>query len=103
MQTFILHLDGTPEAARRALGAVACIMVRSPEGKRVLDKGRTITEEDVETLASLSGVDIPLLMPEEGDVHEDDAALRLGRAAAGDCISVQVPKEARARLVAARS
>src|SRR5438552_2800843 len=36
MKALVVHLDGTPEAARRALGAVVCANVRSAEGKRLL-------------------------------------------------------------------
>src|SRR5919204_6665977 len=100
MKALMLHLDGTPETARHALGAVVCVNVRSAEGKRLLNKGQTVAEGHLPGLAALEGVELSLLVPEPGDIHEDEAAMRLGRAAAGPGVNVTGPVEARARLVA---
>lgn len=103
MYALSLLLDGTRETAARALGAVVCAIIRGADGKRLFDKGQVIGVPDLEGLAALSGVKVPLLVPEEGDVHEDAAALRLGKLVAGQGIHVHGPREARARLVAAHS
>lgn len=103
MYALSLLLDGTRETASRALGAVVCAIIRGADGKRIFDKGRTIGEADLDVLAGLSDIKVPLLMSEEGDVHEDTAAMRLGQMAAGEGIKVQGPREARARLIAAHS
>src|SRR5262245_58204359 len=100
MRTFTLHLDGTRQTARLAWGPVACGNVRVPGGQRVLAKGQVVVGEDVAALAELRGVELSLVMPEEGDLHEDEAALRLARAAAGPGVVIEGPVEARARLVA---
>src|SRR5919204_1303914 len=100
MKALVLQLDGTPETARRALGAVVCANVRSVEGKRLLSKGQTVAEGHLPALGELDGVELSLLVPEPGDIHEDEAAMRLGRAAAGPGVRVSGPVEARARLVA---
>src|SRR5205085_2849653 len=100
MQPFTLQLDGTPQTARQALGAVVCATVRSMSGKRLLDKGHIVTESDLATLIPLRDAELSLLMPGEGDLHEDEAALRLARAAAGDGVEVTGSVGARARLVA---
>lgn len=100
MKAFILEIDGTPENARRALGSVVVAAIRSPEGRRLFDKGHVITEADLPVLLSLATARVPLLRPEEGDVHEEEAALALGGAAAGEGIEVLAAPEGRARLVA---
>ena len=101
MRSFTLHLDGTQETARLALGAVACANVRAPGGGRALEKGQAVSEEDLAALEELRGVELSLVMPDAGDLHEDEAALRLGRAAAGPGVIAEGPVEARARLAAA--
>src|SRR4051794_34286497 len=101
MKALVLRLDGTKETARRALGTVVCANVRLAEGKRLaLRKGQTVTESQLPALEALHGVDLSLLVPEPGDMHEDEAAMRLGRAAAGVGVGVAGPSEARTRLVA---
>jgi hypothetical protein len=101
MQALTLTLDGTHHTARRALGAVSCRIVRSPDGKRLFDKSHLFGEEDIPALLSLRGLELSLLMPEEGDIDESEAAMRLGRALAGPGINLTGPSGARARLVAA--
>ncbi len=101
MRAFMLTLDGTAHTARQALGAVVCAGVRGPDGRRLLTKGHIVREEDLPVLARTAQVTLSLLMPEEGDLHEDEAAMRLGRAVAGPGVEVRGPAEARARLVAA--
>src|SRR5690242_4076563 len=98
-----LILDGTRETAAQVLGGVVCAIIRTPEGKKVFSKGHVIEDRDLDTLAAISNVAVPLLMPENGDLHEDAAAMRLGQLVAGVGISVQGPREARARLVATHS
>ncbi|MFL5732990.1 MAG: hypothetical protein ACJ78Q_07285 [Chloroflexia bacterium] len=100
MKALLLHLDGTAQTARTALGAVAGRDLRSLDGKRLLRKGQTVAENHLPVLAELHDLDLSLLIPEPGDVHEDEAAMRLGRAAAGPGVRVEGPKEAKARLVA---
>src|SRR5437667_8567358 len=100
MKAFALLLDGTLESARRALGAVACANVRSLQGKRLFDKGHIFAEGDLAALSKTQGIELSLIMPEEDDIHEDEAALRLGRAVAGQGVDVTGPSEAKVRLVA---
>jgi molybdenum cofactor cytidylyltransferase len=47
-------------------------------------KGRRLSPEDLHQLAAAPpGPVVSVLVPEAGDLHEDDAALRLARAVAG--------------------
>jgi hypothetical protein len=91
MRPFILQLNGTEYIARHALGAVVCARVRAPNGKRLFEKGQVIGEADLPALLGAEGSSLSLIMPEEGDLHEDEAAMRLGRAAAGEGIEVAAP------------
>src|SRR5215216_6579799 len=100
MHAFTLQLDGTQESAHRALGAVVCGRVRAPNGKRLFEKGQVIGEADFPALLNAAGSSLSLIMPDEGDLHEDEAAMRLAKAAAGPGVEVTGPVEARARLVA---
>jgi hypothetical protein len=69
-------------------------------------KGRRLSAADLACLASPSVTAEPagavsLLLLEPGDVHEDDAALRLAAAVAGDGLTVHGPAESRVDLRAA--
>lgn len=101
MKALLLHLDGTEETVRHALGAVAIAIVRTSGGKRLFNKGHVITQDDLPALREAGQIEIPLLVPEEGDVHENEAAMRLGHALAGEGVEVLGPSEARSKLVAA--
>jgi molybdopterin biosynthesis enzyme len=65
-------------------------------------KGHVITGEDIGELVKLGKEKVFVLDLEEGDVHEDEAGIRLGRAAAGPGINCSPPKESRVNLFAAR-
>jgi hypothetical protein len=69
-------------------------------------KGRQLTTADLDALASADpsvvGVDeITLIVPGEGDLHEDEAALRLAAGVAGPGLERRGPSESRVDLVAA--
>jgi hypothetical protein len=70
-------------------------------------KGRRLTADDLARLAgdaSLTGADVepPLvvLVPEPGDLHEDEAAVRLAGAVAGPGLELRGPAESRVDLLA---
>ena len=58
-------------------------------------KGHIIKQEDVPALLKLGKENIYILDLESNEVHEDEAAIRLGRAAAGDGVTWSGPKESR--------
>lgn len=64
-------------------------------------KGRRLTAED---LAALAGADpgdpVTILVQEPGELHEDDAALRLAAAVAGPGLTVRGPAQSRVDLIA---
>ena len=69
-------------------------------------KGGRLSAADLDALATADpaavGVDVvTVIVPEEGDLHEDDAALRLAAAVAGPGLEQRGPNESRVDLVAA--
>lgn len=68
----------------------------------VLRRGHVIRGEDVETLRRIGKSVVKVLELEPGEVHEDDAALRLARLAAGPGLDIEMPGEAWADVRASR-
>jgi hypothetical protein len=68
-------------------------------------KGRRLSPDDLARLAAdpdaLGGEPISVLVPEAGDVHEDEAAVRLAAAVAGPGLTTRGPAESRVDLLAA--
>ncbi len=70
---------------------------------RAFKKGHVIREEDVPKLLKLGKDNIYVLDLHEGFVHENDAALRIARAAAGEGITFSEPSEGKVKLVSSRN
>jgi hypothetical protein len=86
-------------APARLVGAV---LVRdlTISGRR-WSKGRRLSADDLATLAAAStGDPITVLVPEAGELHEDEAALRLAAAVAGPGLTVRGPVQSRVDLLA---
>jgi len=64
-------------------------------------RGHTIRPEDIPKLLDIGKRHIYIMELEEGELHEEDAARRLARAAAGPNIRLTDPVEGRVNLVAA--
>jgi hypothetical protein len=65
-------------------------------------KGRRLTADDLLALgAAEPGDPVSLLVPEPGELHEDDAALRLAAAVAGTGLTIRGPAQSRVDLLAA--
>ena len=64
-------------------------------------KGRRLTADDLAALASAEpGDPVSVLVPEPGELHEDDAALRLAAAVAGAGLIQRGPSQSRVDLLA---
>lgn len=64
-------------------------------------KGRRLSADDLAALAAADpGDPVTLLVPEPGELHEDDAALRLAAAVAGPGLTVRGPAQSRVDLIA---
>jgi hypothetical protein len=88
---------------RRVPGRLrGAILTRDLEiGGRRWSKGRRLSDEDLAALgAAGSGPAVTLVIAEPGELHEDDAAIRLARAIAGPNLEVRGPNQSRLDLVA---
>jgi hypothetical protein len=64
-------------------------------------KGRRLSADDLLALAAADPDDpVSVLIPEPGELHEDDAALRLVASIAGSGLTVRGPSESRVDLIA---
>jgi len=70
---------------------------------RLFKKGHVVTGEDIPKLLDIGKAHIYVLEIGEGDLHEDDAALRLARALAGDGVAYGEPAEGKVTLKADRA
>jgi hypothetical protein len=70
-------------------------------GRVRLGKGRILDREDADALRAYSG-EIHLVQLDPGDVHEDEASLRLARAIAGDGVELRGPVESQTQLRSTR-
>jgi hypothetical protein len=66
------------------------------------DKGRRLTADDLAMLAAaVPGEPVTVLVPEPGELHEDEAGVRLAAAVAGPGLTVRGPTQSRVDLIAA--
>jgi len=71
-------------------------------GETRWSKGRRLSEDDLLALAAAPAGDaVTVLIADAGELHEDDAALRLARAVIGPNLDVRGPNQSRIDLVAA--
>jgi hypothetical protein len=64
-------------------------------------KGRRLTADDLLALAAADpGPAVTVLVAEAGELHEDDAAIRLAKAVAGENLEVRGPNQSRLDLIA---
>lgn len=87
----------------RLVGAVLTRSVRVASGR--LDKGRKLTADDLAEIAELPSANpqarpLHVIVLGPGDVHEDDAALRLAQLVAGAGLRQRGPAESRVDLLA---
>lgn len=88
-----------------AVGTVLCHditrIVPGESKEAAFKRGHIITDHDIPKLLDIGKANIYVYDLRDGFVHEDDAALRLARAAAGENISFHGPSEGKITLVAA--
>ncbi len=71
-------------------------------GEDRLPKGRRLTAAEIDSILSDGPLDgVTVIIPTTGDLHEDEAALRLAGAMAGGGLELRGPSESRVDLVAA--
>lgn len=62
-------------------------------------KGHLIREEDIPTFLSMGKEHIGIIEFNDGDIHENDAAIRMATAAAGQGIKLSEPSEGKVNLI----
>ncbi|HEX3245706.1 MAG TPA: hypothetical protein VHX16_09890, partial [Chloroflexota bacterium] len=99
----IPHLVRADELNHSQAGWVIAHTVNETGGKRILArKGDRIGPELVNALLPLGERELHLLEPEPGELHENEAGIRLVRAVAGQGIRVTGPSESQYELIADR-
>lgn len=86
----------------KAVGMVLCQditkIVPGEFKGRAFKKGHVIREEDIDELLKLGKEHIYVWEPKKGEIHEDEAALRLAQAVAGENIFFEEPYEGKLTL-----
>ena len=86
----------------KAVGMILCHdITRIIPGKfkgRAFKKGHIIKKENVEKLLELGKEQIYVWEPKAGEIHEDEAALRIARTLAGENVDYDEPKEGKSTL-----
>ncbi|HUW66398.1 MAG TPA: molybdopterin-binding protein [Spirochaetia bacterium] len=90
------------EAVGLVLGHDVTRIVPGREKSRAFRKGHVISSEDIPQLLDLGKRHIYVWDPVPGMVHEDEAALRLARLAAGPGLAGDDPNQGKVNLMAAR-
>jgi molybdopterin biosynthesis enzyme len=89
---------------QEAVGTVLCHditrIVPGLSKEPAFRRGHIVMEEDIPLLLDIGKANLYVFDPREGFVHEDEAAVRLGRAAAGLGITLGSPKEGKVTLTA---
>lgn len=87
-----------------AVGEVLCHditrIVPGEVQEAAFKRGHVVRSEDVPVLLNLGKDHIYVWESQEGMVHEDDAATRIGQAAAGDGVFITAPSEGKVELKA---
>jgi molybdenum cofactor synthesis domain-containing protein len=91
------------DAIGRALSHDVTRIVRGQFKGPAYRSGHVIRAEDIEALLRLGKEHVYVLELEEGDVHEDEAAVRLAKAVAGPGLRLSEPVESRVNLLASAS
>ena len=91
----------TKDAVGQLLAHDITRIVQGESKGRLFKKGHRIEEGDVEKLLNVGKNNIYVLTLEDGDVHEDEAGIRLGRAIAGPGTYTEPPSESRVNIFAA--
>lgn len=91
-------------AVEHAVGTVLCHDITKivPGGEKgpAFRRGHVVREEDIPTLLDIGKANLFVFDPADGYVHEDTAAVRLSRAAAGRGIAFSEPVEGKVTLIA---
>jgi hypothetical protein len=97
-----VHVERVNPGRRPPARLVGSVLARdlTVSGAR-WSKGRRLTAEDLVRIAAAElGPPVSVLVPEPGELHEDDAALRLAAAVGGSGLVTRGPAQSRVDLIA---
>jgi len=87
----------------KAVGMILCHdITQIIPGKfkgRAFKKGHVIRQDDVEKLLELGKEQVYIWEPQKGEIHEDEAALRIANAITGKNMEYDQPKEGKCTLI----
>jgi len=83
-----------------ASGHILAHKLLDAQGRKLLGKGHHLTADDLVLLGQHGFREVIVAMLDPTDLHEDEAALRVGMALAGGSVRVKAPGVGRANLVA---
>lgn len=89
-----------PVPLAQAAGKILAHTVLDLDGRKLLNKGRRLTPEDLDRLRALNYEAVTVAALEPTDLDENEAAQRVGAALAGPGIRVRAPGVGRANLIA---
>ena len=97
-----MHVERVTPGRRVPARLAGAILARDVTiGGRRWPKGRRLSGDDLVTLAHADpGEPFSVLLPEGGELHEDDAAIRLATAVAGPGLVMRGPNQSRIDLLA---
>jgi len=87
-----------PTPLTQAAGKILGHNIAGPDGRRILRKGKALTEDDMEALRQLGRHVVYVADLEPDDVEENAAALRVARAVMGDRLRLTGPSTGRVNL-----
>lgn len=90
----------TTLAPELAVGHILVHNLADARGHKALAKGQRLGPDDLERLRGLGVAAVPVAVLEPGDLHEDEAALRLARAACGPSLRTGSAAAGRVNLLA---
>ena len=89
-------------ALQRRIGWIAAEDIRTSAGRRIIKKGAIFDDEALDLLASAQDVVVHVVEPDDDDIHEDAAGLRIAEAVAGEGVRIKGPAQSRYHLIADR-
>lgn len=96
-------MKAQPVDVKQAAGKILCSTVFRACGKKLLPKGRVIREEDVELLRSEGMTQVWVTELEEGEIGEDEAAIRIAQEVGCGALEIRPGPGGKANLVASEN
>ncbi|MCT8978538.1 molybdopterin-binding protein [Clostridium sp. CX1] len=94
-----MRLLPVQEAVGMVLGHDMTEIIPGEHKKVAFKKGHIITEEEIPRFLNMGKEHIFIMEFNEGDLHENDAAIRMAKAAAGKGVTFSEPKEGKVSLL----